>query len=181
MTNLSEYRRKVIQECLDKLPASAEGFDNAGEMLISCELAIEALLRPDPAEAGEPLQSARSNITPVDHGLGADAQEEAGEPYERSGEAQLVDWTPCERTLRLAAREAQRCCPKIYENGGGAAYNDGVADAVRNIESLLPKKDPAEELVMEFIGGPHDNPHIDMDARMKLFARWLFSTNKLKD
>lgn len=109
-----------------------------------------ALLRPDPAEASEPLQSARSVTAPVDHGPGAVVHVEAG--------------TLHEATVRA-------CIAALEAHGHGLK-------ATRIIAALLPKPDPAKQLVDEWlasIGGVQWE-----EAGAHTFAQWIIETGRLK-
>ncbi len=79
----AQIRAEAIHDCLDALPVwMGEPINNPlarRNAILDCAESITRLLRPDPVEASEPLQSVNA---PVDHGPRADAHGEAGTLHE---------------------------------------------------------------------------------------------------
>lgn len=138
----------------------------------------------DQQGASEPLQCAGNLDAPVDHGPAAGAREEAGNCGDWAPTAELIelmrggqvaadtkqpDFVPCERTVRLAREHIKN-----------AIGMDGYSFAVvsRALESLLPKKDRAEELAEQHarwrVRELADGRQVLADERL-CFARWLES------
>lgn len=119
-----------------------------------------ALLRPDPAEASKPLSSAHRVNAPVDHGPGAAAMDEAGKLDEATVRA-------CLAVLPMAATD------------NGEIYR---TYAVKAIKALLPKPDPAKELVEEyerFLRGEGRELTGVVRSRLLCFASRLIDTGLL--
>lgn len=136
----AQIRAEAVRECVAKLreaqsgwEAKVEGFRNLGNYgpylgspnYADAAYVVSTLLRPDPAEASEPLQSARPYVAPVDHGPGAAAHGESGtlhEPTVSDVVAEIADWLEAE-------------------------YPDSISAELVRKQWLKP--DPAKELVEE--------------------------------
>jgi hypothetical protein len=139
-----EDRDSVIRQCIAALPVRrydmqwqrAAGYDDCYDLSVQ---ALTALLsETDHSEASEPLQSARSDVAPVDHGPGADAHGETGAPktYE-DGIRACIEALPD----RIATYVTLDGIPVALEGISNAASR-------KALEALLPTPpDPAKALV----------------------------------
>jgi hypothetical protein len=125
--------------------------------------ALNHLLRPDPAEASEPLSGAEEFGRPArSAGTVCAFNGEAGNT-DHSGYAETFDDAPfvlCEVTIR-------HCIDVL----GGL---DGMVEARAALQSLLPKPDPAKALVDEWM---QTDPKTWGDVEE--FARWLITEGRI--
>lgn len=118
-------------------------------------------------EASEPLQSAKWQSAPANHGPAADDKGEAG------------DWKPCERTVRMCIEALPGPVPDTDQLNQG--YNACHQNTVAALEALLPKPDRAEELVKVF----RDEVSFlewkwSIDEILKQFGDWLIERGEIK-
>lgn len=188
----AQIRNAAIQEAIGALPAyiqnpSTSWFQAIEEYATEAHLELTALLTPeeqpgtDEPGASEPSSSAHCVYTPARHGLGADAQGEAGDFTDDQLKAlktarqmdteEAGDEPLCERTIQAA----------IDMLGG----RDDMIEAREALISMLPKPDPAKTLVEEwrnagtviFAGDTLGTPAV---PSVEMFARWLAETGRLK-
>ncbi|MCW2405052.1 hypothetical protein M2336_001681 [Sphingobium sp. B1D7B] len=193
-------RNAVIRECIAALPLDGqEDTPNTPVWLRQANAIrrLEALLSPiDQGEASEPLQSARADEAPADHGPGADAQGEAGTEWlrkplhrdntrfaflypegggEKVGDPNLSDWTPDERTVSHVADMVE-----AWSRNGLSEETNIILAVADDIRGTLPKQpDRAEELVRAWEA---TGATMTRDARegAEFFARWLLSRGEIK-